>query len=129
MRISRIPTESGKALEPRNDGKTLIIRRKPHCLSIISRHPASLDEKWGKSSKTPAADAQLALHTYFSRSPCANRNCSDRPLRKIVWNWRSNNQGSYGIFSIWVAPQPLSLLPHTRTGSRTAREECAQKQV
>ena len=50
MRISRIPAGSGKALEPRRDGKTEHNRQQPHYLAIILRRLAPLNEKWGKSS-------------------------------------------------------------------------------
>jgi hypothetical protein len=49
MRISRIPAESGKALEPRRDGKTAHNRQQPRYLAIISRRLAPLNEEWGKS--------------------------------------------------------------------------------
>jgi hypothetical protein len=51
MRISRIPAESGKALEPRRDGKTAHNRQQPRYLAIISRRLAHLNEEWGKSSE------------------------------------------------------------------------------
>lgn len=54
MRISRIPAEAGKALEPRRDGKTAHNLQQPRYLAIISRRLAPLNEKWGKSSTQPA---------------------------------------------------------------------------
>lgn len=51
MRISRIPAEAGKALEPRRDGKTAHNLQQPRYLAIISRRLAPLNEKWGKSRK------------------------------------------------------------------------------
>ena len=56
MRISRIPAEAGKALEPRRDGKTAHNLQQPRYLAIISRRLAPLNEKWGKSRSGHAGE-------------------------------------------------------------------------
>ena len=74
MRISRISAETDKALESRRDGKTSYNRQQTRYLAIISRRPALLNEKWGKSRR----DRPHPYHPYRS-SPQRNR------TRMIGW--------------------------------------------
>ena len=87
MRISRIPAEAGKALEPRRDGKTAHNLQQTRYLAIISRRLAPLNEKWGKSSD-------------FFLTPIVFRSRTWEKLERI---WDTAEQRSHRARSLQVA--------------------------
>ena len=83
MRISRIPAEAGKALEPRRDGKTAHNLQQPRYLAIISRRLAPLNEKWGKSRLLSRSLEGGSLSRFPARPPSARGKKYSQASRKV----------------------------------------------